>query len=73
MSDIYRIIRIDEQDHGCEGIPEGQPVRDDVVIENENHKEFVMQIEDSLLYEKELNEGDCFTVDENGDIVKVNK
>ncbi|MBQ1388429.1 MAG: hypothetical protein IIY78_02270 [Clostridia bacterium] len=71
MSEIFKIIKIDEADFGCEGVPEGQPIRDSVVIENESHNEFIMQIEDSLLYEKDLNEGDRFTVDENGNIVKV--
>lgn len=69
--DIYKIIRIDEADHGCEGLPDGEPIKDEVTIETEGGAQFIMQIEDALLYEKELDEGDSFTIDQQGAIVKV--
>lgn len=71
MIEKYKIVEINEQDHGCEGIPEGQPVRDDVVIRTESGKEFIMAIEDELLISLDLNEGDFFTIGENGDIKKA--
>lgn len=71
MSEKFKIIEINEQDHGCEGIPEGQPVRDDVVIRTEGGKEFIMAIEDELLISLDLNEGDEFTIAENGEMKKI--
>ena len=37
----------------------------------EDGKQFIMQIEDALLYERELNEGDRFTIGEDGNPVKI--
>lgn len=71
--DIFKIIRIDEQDHGCEGIPEGQEPKCEVTIEAADGKQFIMQIEDALLYERGLNEGDSFRISEDGTPVKCKK
>lgn len=71
MTEIYKIIRIDEADHGCEGIPEGQEVKDEVTIETQSGSQFIMQIEDALLYKQDLNEGDSFSIDNSGNIVKI--
>ena len=67
----YKIIRIDECDYGCEGIPDGQPLKDEVTIETESGNQFIMQIEDALLYKLNLNEGDSFTIDGSGNLSKV--
>ncbi len=68
---VFKIITIAEADFGCEGVPDGQPIKDEVTIEGEDGKQFIMQIEDTLLYERDLNEGDSFTIDENGNPVKI--
>lgn len=68
MNELYKIIRIDEPDFGCEGVPEGQPIRDEVTIETADGSQFIMKIEDELLYKLSLNEGDLFRISENGDI-----
>ncbi len=70
MREIFKIIRIDEPDFGCEGLPDGQPLKDEVTIETESGNQYIMHIEDALLYKLELNEGDSFFVGENGDIEK---
>ena len=70
MSEIFKIIRIDEPDFGCEGLPDGQALKDEVTIETQSGTQYIMHIEDALLYELELNEGDSFAVGENGDISK---
>ena len=71
MQEIFKIIRIDEPDFGCEGLPDGQALKDEVTIETQSGSQYIMKIEDALLYEKAFNEGDRFTVDENGNITKL--
>lgn len=69
--EVYKIIRIDESDHGCEGTPDGEPIKDEVTIETSSGSQFIMQIEDALLYKLGLDEGDSFTIDESGNLSKV--
>ena len=71
MSEAYKIIRIDEADHGCEGIPEGEEPKVEATIETENGSQFIMQIKDALLYRLDLNEGDRFTIDKDGNLSKI--
>ena len=70
MAEIFKIIRIDEPDFGCEGLPEGQPLTDEVTIEDMSGHQFLMRIEDAVLYDNDLNEGDHFTINEKGDLIK---
>ena len=72
MSEVFKIIRIDEADFGCEGAPDGEPIRDEVTIKTESGAEYIMQIEDALLYSADLNEGDSFSVSEDGSLIKLN-
>ena len=68
---MYRIIRIEEPDFGCEGRMKGQTVMDTVVLRDESGQEIVKQIEDSLLYERDLNEGDAVMIEGNGKLRSV--
>lgn len=68
----YKIIRIDEADFGCEGLPDGEILKDDVVVEDERGQTKTMQISDALLYRLELDEGDVFSIDDAGNIAKEN-
>lgn len=68
---MYRIIRIEEPDFGCEGRLEGQAVMDTVILRNESGQEIVKQMEDSLLYERDLNEGDAVMIEGNGNLRSV--
>lgn len=54
----YTIIRIDEPDFGCEGMPEGQQRMDKVLLRDEDGKEIIVEIADEELYAKDLVEGD---------------
>lgn len=54
----YTIIRIDEPDFGCEGMPEGQQRMDKVLLRDEDGKEIILEIADEELYAKNLVEGD---------------
>lgn len=67
----YKIIRIEEPDFGCEGRPEGQAVMDTVFLSDESGEEMQIKMEDSLLYERNLNEGDQVTIDGQGRLQSV--
>lgn len=54
---MYTIIRIDEPDFGCEGLPEGCVRMDEVWIEDEMGERRKVKVADALLYEKNLTEG----------------
>ena len=71
MSNVkkYKIIRIDEPDFGCEGLPDDDILKDDVLVEDENGVQSVVKISDKLLYHLELNEGDYCLIDYKGMLV----
>ena len=47
---IYKIIRIDEDDFGCEGRPEGQEPMVRVVLEADTGETMIVMMEDALMY-----------------------
>ena len=53
----YTIVRIDEPDFGCEGLPEGYVRKDQVWFEDELGERQMLEVADALLYEKDLTEG----------------
>ncbi|MDY2726288.1 MAG: hypothetical protein SOV36_05665 [Anaerostipes faecalis] len=61
----YKVLRIDEDvDFGCEERSENEPVMAVVTLLDENGKETVIKMEDQLLYDRDINEGDMVTMDE---------
>ena len=64
----YKIITIYEPDFGCEGLPDGEILKDDVVVEDETGNRQTIKIGDALLYSLDLNEGDFFTMDDKNNI-----
>ena len=61
----YKVLCIDEDvDFGCEERSENDPVMAVVTLLDENGKETVIQMEDQLLYDRNINEGDMVTMDE---------
>ena len=54
----YTILKIQEPDFGCEGLPEGQHPVDDVLLQDESGNQITIQIPDAQLYASNLNEGD---------------
>ena len=62
---IYTVKRIDEDlDFGCEERPKGMPVMAIVTLINSSREEVIVILEDAMLYERNINEGDkvCFGV-----------
>ena len=58
MKQRYQIITIYEEDHGCEGIPEGEEPRDQVLLRTEAGEEHWTRIADAVLLNQNWNEGD---------------
>mgnify|MGYP007047911968 FL=1 len=54
---IYKIIRIDEEDFGCEGRPEGQAPMVRVVLEADTGETTIVMMEDTLMYARKLDVG----------------
>ena len=54
---IYKIIRIDEEDFGCEGRPEGQAPMVRVVMESDTGETAIVMMEDALMYARKLDVG----------------
>ena len=62
---IYTVKRIDEDlDFGCEEPFEDMPVMAIVTLINSSREEVIVKVEDAILYERNINEGDkvCFGV-----------
>ena len=66
----YIVKQIIEPDFGCEGRPEGYITDDNVLLRDANGQEISIEIPDSELYEKNINEGDWVYFDLNNQIFK---
>lgn len=58
MENVYQIIDIYEEDHGCEGIPDGEEPMDQVLLRAEDDTKHWVRIPDALLLQKDWKEGD---------------
>ena len=54
----YKILKIYDDDYGCEGVPEGQEPMCSVLIQDSKGKERWIKLSDSHLTENNINEGD---------------
>ena len=54
MDNIYTVIRIDEPDFGCEGLPDGAVYKDIVRIKDSSGNEKQLEIADAYLYENDI-------------------
>ena len=69
---IYTVKRIDEDlDFGCEERAEGVPVMAVVTLMNSSGEEVTVKSEDTMLYERNINEGDKVYFDEENNLEKI--
>lgn len=54
----YKILKIYDDDYGCEGIPEGQEPMCSVLIQDSEGNESWIKLSDEYLTENNLNEDD---------------
>lgn len=69
MKEEYTVLRIDDPDFGCEGLPEGQVSMATVTLEDQNGNKLVLKQQDALLYDRDINEGNLVWL-ENGEVFK---
>lgn len=62
-SNARRVVRIEEDDYGCEELPEGQEPQVRVILEDEKGDQTAVKASDRLLRERGIDEGDLVTVD----------
>ena len=58
MKQRYQIITIYEEDHGCEGIPEGEEPMDQVLLRTEVREPYQNAMCSAILPNQNWNEGD---------------
>ena len=69
---IYIVKRIDEDlNFGCEERVEGESVMAVVTLMNPSGEEFIVKVEDAMLYECNINEGDKVYFDEENNLEKI--
>ena len=67
----WRVLRIDEQLYGCEELPEGEPVRCDLLLEDAQGRRRVLAYPDAALTRAGIDEGDCVRLRGNGTLEKL--
>lgn len=66
----YIVKKMLEPDYGCEEHPDDYIAMDNVILRDETGSEIKMEIPDSELYEKDINEGDGVFFDLKNQIFK---
>lgn len=68
----YTVLRIDEDvDFGCEERSDREPVMAIVTLQNENGNQMQLRQEDQMLYDLDINEGDCVVLNEEKKLQKI--
>ena len=67
---MWKVTHIYDDDYGCEERPDDYIAIDRVILRDESGSEISMEISDSELYEKNINEGDWVFFDLNNQIFK---
>lgn len=70
---VYKIIKINEPDFGCEGLPEGAVRMDEVYLQDARGETSIVEIPDAFLYEMQIDEGDDIVMDAQGVWCKVSE
>lgn len=61
--DRCKVIKIDEPDYGCEGLPEGAVRKDMVTLFSADAGERILWVPDDYLYDNDINEGDTVCIE----------
>ncbi|MCI6653464.1 MAG: hypothetical protein MSH11_08685 [Ruminococcus sp.] len=62
---LYKVVDIIEPDFGCEGIPDGEILKDDVVLISQNGERITLKAEDEMLYKEGIDVGSSVKVCNN--------
>ena len=67
----YRVLRIDEEDYGCEELPEGRQPACEVLLESPSGQKKTCALPDPLLRQRQIAEGDRVFLGPDGTPVKA--
>ncbi len=59
----YTIVKIEDEDYGCEGVPDEEEPICNVLVQDENGKQKWIQLTENYLNDNHLNEGDVIELD----------
>ncbi|MDD6070349.1 MAG: hypothetical protein PUC12_05950 [Clostridiales bacterium] len=65
---IYTIVRIEEEDFGCEGRPDGAVPEVSVYLKSENKDSKIVVMEDSVMYTRQLDVGSKVIIGSDGSL-----
>lgn len=67
---FYKVVDIIEPDFGCEGLPEGAVLCDEVVLVSQNGERLTVKAEDEMLYKEGIDVGSMVKI-QDGKIIKA--
>lgn len=62
---VYKVVDIIELDFGCEGLPEGAVLCDEVVLASQNGERITLKAEDEMLYKDGIDVGSFVKICDN--------
>ena len=65
----YIVLRIDDPDFGCEGVPDGCSPSASVVLADDKGNQFVVRQDDAMLYLRKIDEGCTVRFDDEKKLV----
>lgn len=67
---LYKVVDIIEPDFGCEGLPDGAVLCDEVVLVSQNGERLTVKAEDEMLYREGIDVGSTVKIC-NRNIIKA--
>lgn len=62
---VYKVVDIIEPDFGCEGLPEGEVLMDDIVLLSQDGERITLKAEDEMLYKDGIDVGSFVKICDN--------
>ena len=62
---LYKVVDIIEPDFGCEGLPDGAVLCDEVVLVSQNGERITLKAEDEMLYKDGIDVGSFVKICDN--------
>lgn len=62
---LYKVVDIIEPDFGCEGIPDGEVLTDDIILLSQDGERITLKAEDEMLYKEGIDVGSRVKICDN--------
>lgn len=66
MGNIWKVIRIEENDYGCEELPEGEEVKVRVTLDDGKGQQRMLLVSDNYLYRQKIDVGSAVQLSSDG-------